>query len=555
MAKPTQFQVLMHLASEADFFHDQQREPFAVIKVGGHSETHRLRERGFKRWLVAKMYKAMGTAPNAEALGQALNTLEAQAVNDGARHELQYRVTQRVPAVYYDLADEAWRVVAVDRHGWRVTGDAFLFRRGANTAAQGEPVRGGDLAEVLDFVNLTSDDDRVLFLIYLVTCLIPEIPHPVLMVSAEKGAGKSTLTRVVRRLLDPADEELLCLPNEPNELALLLARNYVAAFDNLDGLQGWQSDYLSRAATGGGITKRRLYTDDEEVILKFRRCVVLNGINPAASRPDLLDRTIHFTMERIPPKARREEREFWAAFEETRPRIFGAMLTALSGAMKLYPSIELKEKPRMADFAAWGYAAADAIGIGGRVFLDAYWRAVGRQNEVAIEGHPVASAVVALLRDRENWEGTPAELLTSLEKIAEAEKIDTRARTWPKAAHILTRRLNEVKSNLLEVGITFEKPPKSGDRRVVLRRSGENAARSAQASEGETFRALPQDGTADASDAAVATDDESVRSGVRSNRPKTLELDAPDAVDATFPHSSEPPWKAEESEERDYHGA
>ncbi len=548
MPRPTQAQILIALAGDANLFHDEQYEPYAAVPVGEHTETHRLRERGFRRWLVKRMYEMTGGVPNAEALSQALNLLEAQAVFDGSRYELGLRVVRRGPIFLYDLADAGWRVAEVDHHGWRITADPFVFRRGANTGPQVEPVRDGDLAEVLDFVNLRTEDDRTLFLVYLVTCLVPEIPHPVLMVSAEKGAGKSTLTRVVRRLVDPADEELLSLPSEPNELALLLSRNYVPVFDNLDGLQSWQSDYLSRAATGGGITKRRLYTDEEEVILKFRRCVVLNGINPAATKPDLLDRILHLTLERISPQERREEREFWAAFEQARPRIFGAMLTALSKAMHLYDQVLLREKPRRADFATWGCAAAEAMGVGGKTFLDAYWRSIGRQNEVAIESHPVASAVVALLEDRGGWEGTPAELLAALEGVAEREKIDTKAKTWPKAAHVLTRRLREVKSNLIEVGITWEESRDERHRWIALRKIGEESVSSVMASEHQVSPGIPADTTPDAPD---ATHDASVASSVSPNSRQSQGADAPDAL---FPYSSGaasgdgdrpgiPPWK------------
>src|SRR4029450_8219225 len=111
------------------------------------------------------------------------------------------------------------------------------------------------------------------------------------------------------------------LPNDPNELALLLARNYLPAFDNLDGIQPWQSDMLCRASTGGGISKRKLYTDDEEMVLSFRRGVVLNGIQPGGRGPERLARRILSHLGVMKPGQRKEERTFWAAFEAARPRL------------------------------------------------------------------------------------------------------------------------------------------------------------------------------------------------------------------------------------------
>ncbi|ANC78593.1 hypothetical protein ABE65_018040 [Fictibacillus phosphorivorans] len=47
-------------------------------------------------------------------------------------------------------------------------------------------------------------------------------------------------------------------------------------------------------------------------------------------------------------------------------------------------------------------------------------------------------------------------LLGELECVAFQEKINTSVKTFPKVAHILSRRLKEVKSNLEDVGITFD---------------------------------------------------------------------------------------------------
>ena len=42
-----------------------------------------------------------------------------------------------------------------------------------------------------------------------------------------------------------------------------------------------------------GAIKRELYTDDEDVIYNFIRCIGINGINIGGLKPDLLDRSIN----------------------------------------------------------------------------------------------------------------------------------------------------------------------------------------------------------------------------------------------------------------------
>jgi len=52
------------------------------------------------------------------------------------------------------------------------------------------------------------------------------------------------------------------------------------------------------------------------------------------------------------------EKVFDRKFEEARPAIFGALLTAVAAALKNLPAVEQSNTawPRMADFAQWAVA-------------------------------------------------------------------------------------------------------------------------------------------------------------------------------------------------------
>jgi hypothetical protein len=122
----------------------------------------------------------------------------------------------------------------------------------------------------------------------------------------------------------------------------------------------------------------------------------------------------------------------------------------------------------MADFTYWGCAVSQALGRTQEEFLEAYSANIGDQNEEAIHENPVAAAVRALMDRRDEWEGTPSELLENLEAIAEVEKIDMRQKSWPKAANVLSRRINEVKTNLAEISIKIRSEKTSNGKRVIL---------------------------------------------------------------------------------------
>lgn len=80
------------------------------------------------------------------------------------------------------------------------------------------------------------------------------------------------------------------------------------ALDNVSVIAPWFSDALCRAVTGDAMPRRRLYTDSDAVILRFRRAIVLNGIDLGAMRGDLADRVLLIELERITKEKRREDK-------------------------------------------------------------------------------------------------------------------------------------------------------------------------------------------------------------------------------------------------------
>ena len=61
---------------------------------------------------------------------------------------------------------------------------------------------------------------------------------------------------------------------------------------------------------------------------------------------------------------------------------------------------------------------------------------------------------------RTKWIGPVRELLNDLKMIAEAINIDTNSKDWPKLSNGLSRRLNEIRTSLLDgfgIEVTIEK--------------------------------------------------------------------------------------------------
>ncbi len=435
-----------------ELFHNGDRA-FASIIVNEHRETHKVPSAAFRRWLGREYYAAYQKAPNAAGVSDAMNVLAAKATHDGPELPVAVRVAEHGGDFYLDLADESWRAIKVTRDGWRVV-DAppVRFLRPRGVRALPCPEQGGALQELRELLNLQDDDDWALALAWLVAALRPTGPYPVLALSGEQGSGKTGACKHLRKIIDPNDAELRAEPRDPRDLIIAATNGWCVALDNVSKLDPQLSDSICRLATGGGLATRELYSDAEETIFSACRPVLLNGIGNVARRSDLLDRSIALTLPTIDEDRRLPEADLNRRFDDARPRILGALLDAVSAAMKRLPSIRLNKLPRMADFALWAVAAEPALGLPDGAFLRAYWANIGSANEAAIEAHPVGPVLLVFMESRETWCGTSGELLESL-KCPSTVKHD-----WPQSPQALSAVLRRLAPNLRRAGVDVKMP-------------------------------------------------------------------------------------------------
>ena len=117
------------------------------------------------------------------------------------------------------------------------------------------------------------------------------------------------------------------------ELVQFGSHNLCLFLDNISHLADCSSDALARFSTGDGFIKRALYTNDDDALFTPQGVVAINGINLVATAPDLLDRSLIFKLGRPADSERRLEVEIMGEFEALRPKLLGAIFTALSYAM------------------------------------------------------------------------------------------------------------------------------------------------------------------------------------------------------------------------------
>ena len=230
----------------------------------------------------------------------------------------------------------------------------------------------------------------------------------------EKGAAKTTACTLLKKLIDPSALETLTIQRNPRSLAVNLQQHWFLPFDNVSRIDEETSDTLCRAITGGGIQQRKLFTDSDDYIFTFQKCLALNGINNVANRPDLLDRAILIELCRIKESNRRELTDLMADFEKDLPCILGGIFDTLSKAMRIYPTVKLDKLPRMADFARWGYAVGEALGGLGSEFLEQYHANQGKRNIEILNADIVATLAVAFMERQTRMVGVDFRTVSSV---------------------------------------------------------------------------------------------------------------------------------------------
>jgi hypothetical protein len=459
--------MLSLLGASGSLFHTAAGVAYGDLIIDGQRETWAIRSRQFRNWLRKRYFEEIGDALSSAALTAALDLLEAKAQFDAPERQISLRFAEHNGAIYLDLGDKTWRCVEIDDQGWRViNAPPARFRRTAGILPLPAPQKGGYVEALSPFLNLACRNDFILIVAWLLAALRPHGPYPVLAMAGEQGSAKTTLTKVLRALLDPNVAPVRALSRDERELMVSANNGHVLAFDNLSGLSPWLSDAFCRLASGGSFAVRKLYTNDEEMLFQAARPILLNGIEDLISRPDLADRAIFLQLPCVAEENRRSEAQLWEDFEQARPGILGALLDAASYGLRMLPSTHLPRLPRMADFAMWACACEGALWPRG-TFMRAFNQNRRSAIQDVIDTDPLAACVRHMMAGGRSWTGTASDLL----RAAQAFTVDLPAMGWPKTSRALAGRLRRSQAFLRTIGIdiAFTREGHTGNRTIAIK--------------------------------------------------------------------------------------
>nr|WP_075540964.1 hypothetical protein [Mycobacterium kansasii] len=404
---------------------------------------------GLRNALARSYFRRFDVAPSSQALSDACATIEGFAAEKQPR-TLHLRVAEHGGTVYIDTANQADRVIEISGGAWRLADTApVMFRRTELTASMCDPVAGGDVSLLWRHINIAETARPVLLAVLVAALIQPGAPHVILALVAEHGSAKSTTAKRLVSLVDPSIAPLRMPPRDIDQWVTAANGSWMVAVDNVSTVPPWWSDALCRAATGDALTKRRLYTDADLAVLKFRRVVLLNGIDLGGLAGDLSDRLALVELGCVTPDKRRSEADLDRGWRIHCPLILGGLLDLAAKVHQRLDTVTVTGGlPRMADYARV-LACMDEI-----AGSDGLARYRDRATRLAADSLASDSFVAELVANRYR-----ADRLTSrqiLGGLTPEDKSWRRPRDWPRNARVVTTQLTRHAPALRTQGWTVE---------------------------------------------------------------------------------------------------
>ena len=355
--------------------------------------------------------------------------------------------------IEYDLMNDDVQYVRVTAERWGVTKKAkqkFLRGNLSLTQSMPKPPTKPLLDLLHPYVNCDGDS-LILFVVWLVQSFC-EGNHSILLVMAGKGCGKSTLSKIIRQIIDPSKLEVATMPKKLDDLTVTLTNTYVAAFDNTDELTKEQSNLLCSSVTGATTVKRELYSTNDLCVLTLHNTLIINGIDIMPSESDLADRCLLLNLLPIDSSHRKTDSDIHGRFMADLPEILGGIFDALSKAMTTIHSISPRNLPRMAESYKEMLAIALALGI-----TETHFQTIYNANLNAIDKARSDIAIVQAVKEYmtsqfvpgRKLSGTATELYKKICANYSGHKQDL-----PKSASHFSRKLNAEHAALYAAGYT-----------------------------------------------------------------------------------------------------
>jgi hypothetical protein len=410
--------VFEKVIDQMDTFIGDDQSCYVTATVAQHQETLAVGSDECNRLFQMVCYNTTKELLNRNCVREVSELVQAHTQVAQEENRVFNRTASYGGNTYLDKGDKDWQVIEVSEgKGFKTLSlppDGLKFVRAKGMKSLPTPEKGGSLDQLKKYLKLRNESQWYLIVVWILAALHPLGPYMLLVINGGAGSAKTTVSRLLRDLIDPNIAPLRSLPRGERDLFIAAKNSWLMAVDNISFLSDEMSDAFCRLATRAAFITRKLRTDSQEQIFDVCRPALFNGIQEFCFRTDFLDRAVQINLERISDKDRKRSQDVEQSFESEKSLIFGALLDALSLTMAEIPNVSPGSLPRMADFGVFALAVEKALHWPDGSVMNAYDKMRRNANEAVLESCPYVDLVLDLAQ--KGWKGSAAELMDKMER-------------------------------------------------------------------------------------------------------------------------------------------
>lgn len=273
--------------------------------------------------------------------------------------------------------------------------------------------------------------------------------YPALLLVGRYRSGKSRTAQGVLELLGVPTTLGAIRDNGEDDFWATVNSGGVTCFDNVDSSNKWIGDAMQLACTGGSTAKRKLFTDDQLVVMQALAKIMLTSNNPMfASVSGLADRLQCVFLGPFTAKAGKESKdsELTQEIMDIRDAAFTWMAYTVSRALADRGELVKNVNRRHPDYAAFALRCARAIGMY-KEGLAALQSAEFSKSLISLQNDRLTNMIFESLRkeisDHGSWTGTASGMLDLIKANFEVDDFD-RMLTNRAVSKVLMKHMDEL---------------------------------------------------------------------------------------------------------------
>ncbi len=292
------------------------------------------------------------------------------AINEGIHVEMR-----RFAA--FDQETKTTYLSSYDGQMWRIDGETpkkipsgdegvFFLDDDGGVPVEPDIADHGILLDALTKLNyevgpagITAEQQRKFTIVWMFAQAFPDLlpDKPVMLLEGIKGSGKTSAALLIQLALTGVYRVMSISNDQSKDFGVLLLRTPIAILDNMDTFIDWLQDQIARYCTMGTFPRRRLFSDDEEILVKPNSFVAITSRNPSTfRRDDVVDRLLIVRLKRYSQGFKTAKRII-AEITENRSRLLGEYIFHVNRIVQAIRAGAINEERveqwRMASFASF----------------------------------------------------------------------------------------------------------------------------------------------------------------------------------------------------------